>query len=395
MGHFSHNCKLSHLPITGGTPVVLFLLKMRDNLYDHSEQHLRKYGSTYLCSNEGTTLKYIPVGFPIRGKYNDYGGIEDIVEDENTKVLETHFGLTIQEICDITCSGRKDDGYDNSLDKLKEDDSTYEDVKYKPEYKELISLSGMWVHRGFYDELVSTHTISEYGDKIGLGTPELLKYLGFEYVKEPEDFVSDTLDFFEKLGKGESKDDRYNQKYKKDNLEVYSDGTWLNCGIYTFRDFKKYCIDNGTDIDISELIKSTRVEQIYDFLLPSVRNELLEDKNLGVDEWDVKNIKKLLRRMSRGNDRKFMYVYNIFNKQGFGSTNVSDLTTIYVKEAIDGKFKKLIQEFNTFNSSMYSCGKFYDVVGTSVQDGDHKEVNRVLQIAQKILEPILEEYDNE
>jgi hypothetical protein len=34
--------------------------------------------------------RYSPATLPIFGKYNDYGGIEDIVIDDNTKLIEEH-----------------------------------------------------------------------------------------------------------------------------------------------------------------------------------------------------------------------------------------------------------------------------------------------------------------
>lgn len=84
MGHYSMNCKLSHLPITGGTPAVLIIMTPVKNLYNNSEKSLQTYGSTCLVSNDGPRLKFIPCWFPIRGTYNDYGGLEDIIEDDNT-----------------------------------------------------------------------------------------------------------------------------------------------------------------------------------------------------------------------------------------------------------------------------------------------------------------------
>lgn len=69
MGHFSHNCKLSKLPITGG-PAVLIPMVMSKKLYDNSEESIRVLGKTYMCSNDGTRLKFIPCMFSIYEKIN-------------------------------------------------------------------------------------------------------------------------------------------------------------------------------------------------------------------------------------------------------------------------------------------------------------------------------------
>lgn len=77
MGHFSHSCKLSGLPITGNDPAVLIVMKMRDMLYNNGEDALRQYGSTSLISNDSTQVKFRPVWYPIYCNYNDYGGADD------------------------------------------------------------------------------------------------------------------------------------------------------------------------------------------------------------------------------------------------------------------------------------------------------------------------------
>jgi len=54
-----------------------------------------------LCSNERALAAFVPFGFPIRGKYDDYGHIDNIVEDQNTKKLEEFFGASIYDLCNI------------------------------------------------------------------------------------------------------------------------------------------------------------------------------------------------------------------------------------------------------------------------------------------------------
>ena len=115
MGHFSMTCGLSGLPITGSTPAILILMKGSSML-----QYAKgsEYGETNLISNEGPRLIYVPFAYPIKGRYDDYGGIE-VEEDDNTKVLEDYFGLPIQDLMNIVTSNRKSDGFDTALKKIK------------------------------------------------------------------------------------------------------------------------------------------------------------------------------------------------------------------------------------------------------------------------------------
>jgi hypothetical protein len=61
----------------------------------------------YESLNDGPFQYWHMLSLPIFGKYNDYGGLEEIEEDDNTKALERYFGIPIEAISEIIC-GRKD-----------------------------------------------------------------------------------------------------------------------------------------------------------------------------------------------------------------------------------------------------------------------------------------------
>ena len=418
MGHFSHCCKLSGLPITGGTPVVLFPMIMRDKLFDNSEDKLRKYGKTYMCSNEGTRLKFIPNMFPILGDYNDYGGIENIIEDDNTKALEKYFGLTIQQICDIICCGRKDDGYSDDLAVIKDPKAKdeYGKPKYQERYKELLSLSGMWVHREVYMNLTDTPTDSTY-DKLDLGTPSLLESLGFV------ELTGEDLPKLSKAFKGNREPKRYNRAFKQGDLIVWSDGTWLGTdSIYRLSDFAKYCKDNGVTIDISQHDKKDYVEQMFDYVVPkydglveskhndkdveAIVDEVMKDeKRLGEikKRLDINSREELVKTLTRAysmttmDDMQMRMSHYFLNTERYGSHQIKNpLTDIYFNLAKEGKIRDNMVRFWRFDSYMFACGRFYDIVGTSPQDGSHELVMNVLNVASNILiKEVKERYSEE
>lgn len=69
MGHFSQTCLLSHLPITGGTPIRVCLLC--SSPYSHSDRH-----------GEAWSFRSIP----FRAEYNDYGSIQNVHPDDQVLV---------------------------------------------------------------------------------------------------------------------------------------------------------------------------------------------------------------------------------------------------------------------------------------------------------------------
>jgi len=474
MGHFSHNCKLSGLPITGGTEVALIVMKPNENLWDNSEKKLKQYGKTYMCSNDGTRFKYTPVWFPIRGKYDDYGGIEEIVEDDNTKILEEFYGLSIDKLLAIVTSGRKDDGYDDSLkiikkavqrpadqlegekhfdyyqrimsdpmpfdghypqtpnnkhqiwrdgkyivvskeeydvdfklihdhyaryNKWKESNPDVQDDYGKPDYeeryKELLTYSGMWVHGEVYDKLTEGQKNCEYGG-LEFGRPELLTALGFVEGEK-------------------TKAERYNRPFTHGNLTVMSDGNWMEGSIYNLSEFKKLAKSKGETIDFSPIENKGRIEQIYDIVIPTLKDNIQNEKAIDVlqngsneelmeiyeltnkeipyEKFVMQLIKSSFGSVSREESELYYY---FLNTGGYSTSKINNpLTKIYIDSAKAGKIKNNLVRFWRFDDYMYACGRYYEIVGTSPQDGAHSDVQTVLNISKTILDKHVKAYQEE
>jgi hypothetical protein len=467
MGHFSMSCHLSGLPITGSTPACLILLKPSGMAkYVHPKN---EYGTTHYISNEGTKVFYQPFAFPIKGNYDDYGGLE-VEADENTAILEEYFGLPIQDIINVVTSGRKDDGYDDALKVIKkpvtypedmhegekhfdyyqritgdrmpfgngkypdapggkyrswvdgklvevskeqydadfkliheqyarykgwcktnpDPDDDYNNPQYEERYKELLSLSGMWVQRDFYEKVTETSS-GDYFDKLDLGTPQILEALGF---------VRD----------GDSTDSRYKMRYVKGDVVVHSDGTWMQVpghkyGIYSLKDFKKYCEGKGVNLDIVEVEGKDRVEQIFDYVIPSFKDEQMKTLEEIVKSTDFtglseEEIRKFIRQQmaempSRGDH---LDLRNIAKRYLLGTGyGESKLTDLYMKAAREGKLKDHAVRFWRFDRCMYACGKYYTIIGTSPQDGEPKMVKKMYESAMAALETYMSDrgYDEE
>lgn len=185
MGSWSVYCGISQIAITSGQQCVLLPLKKSQGNYYYSE--------------------YLPATLPIFGEYDDYGGIENVVKDENTKLIEEHFGCTIEDFCQFFTRGCVRD----------DEDDFPKDLKKNEEMK---GWTFMFIDRKVYD-FMSTH-----GDKgeIGhhpMGNPKILEFMGF--VKQEE----------------KSGDKRYEDVWKYNDFIVWSDGEWCqipnsNAAIY-------------------------------------------------------------------------------------------------------------------------------------------------------------------
>lgn len=185
MGSWSVYCGISQIAITAGQKCVLLPLK-KDII-------------------SGAYLPYLPATLPIFGEYDDYGGIENIEEDANTKLIEEHFKCTIDEFCRFFTRGCIRDDEDDFPIKLKKND-------------ELKDWEFMFIDRQVYD-FMSTYIQKGYGGRgdLDFGNKSIMELIGFKRV-------------------GESKKEdcsqykRFNQRWELGGKIFCSDGTWLYCG---------------------------------------------------------------------------------------------------------------------------------------------------------------------
>lgn len=175
MGSWSVYCGLSNMTIRSGQECVLLVIK-KNNEYKIYQP-------------------YLPYSLPIYGEYDDYGGIQNIEENFNTKLIEKVYGCDIDDFCR------------NLIERDEEDSDS--------------KLDYMWIDRKVFDFLSSPFSKSYGGiGQFDMGNEELLSYLGFTYV-------------------GKSKDKRYNKTYEFGGKKVNTDGTWLQKGIYNIFNLKK------------------------------------------------------------------------------------------------------------------------------------------------------------
>lgn len=91
MGCFNKTGFFSHLPITCGDEIVLFVC------VDTLNGDTKRESTPIDVTSNGLT----PALMPFFGKYDDYGGIEDVVEDANYKYFTEKVGMSLEDFCDM------------------------------------------------------------------------------------------------------------------------------------------------------------------------------------------------------------------------------------------------------------------------------------------------------
>lgn len=259
MGHFSYSCQLSGIPITSGAKCAILPILPSSNVkyLIESDKKGKQIGKPTFLSNDGHHVLYTELFFPIFGEYDEYGGLENIVKDDNTAILEEYYSLSIEGIVKILTCGRRDDliSEDKKMHRYSNGHGFYD--ANNPRHEDLLRASLVWYRTELYQELAKPYKENSYNiNDLDIGIPALLKKLGF------------------KQGKVNKKKERYNIPFTKDGLTIYSDGNWINIpkqSVYSLKQLKKYCQSQGVEIDITEVDKSYN-EQVYEILLPTAKD---------------------------------------------------------------------------------------------------------------------------
>ena len=237
MGCWNGTCYISKLPIHYGENVVMILVRERE--------FKRRGECPHTCY---PTDFYAPFGYPIYGKYDDYGGVEDI---ENAKeVLEYLKTVEIHRV-------RKDYDDDNKtkdeIIEITEEnlDDTLNEIMHSGYFVENNAIEGFFVKRELYDLLIenaSSRKIYGKNETIAHQTERLLKK---EIAKiNDEKFENE----FEK---------RYalHELYRFATLSEYCDYEWEITS-----HIKRKLLDNFNDDDMKRLIELMMFRYVLDLL---------------------------------------------------------------------------------------------------------------------------------
>lgn len=118
MGCFDVSCGISSMTIKHGDPALLLLLIPQTDYPDSVDLIKGKVQiETGLSQvfNEGPQGLYMPFCLPIYGKYNDYGSLEELVEDETLKSITKYFNATFKQIVSVIHRGRYGTLHDDEM----------------------------------------------------------------------------------------------------------------------------------------------------------------------------------------------------------------------------------------------------------------------------------------
>lgn len=389
MGSFNVSCSTSNLSISYGDKIMFIPLTV--NKYFSNLNSLKT--SQFIYNDD----IYQPFLLPIEGIYNDYGGVEDIVHNENTKLIEKIYGYTIEEIIDSICEGSK--------------------LKQKDDFFEVPNLGGMFVLKEIYDDL-------KIMDLKGYG-PECITVDSLEYNGDKEvvkSFLEKWGFVFKEMGIQNSFKDRDCEVYEKNgvlvklneyNIEIGDDVH----GAYSAKDFIKQWNKRTNDTISLEDIRSIsykkqKIQELFeekpksvsdknfDNILESILEDMESDKKETPKETEQKKMSKEDIEMFKEieEDRKKMNKRNLIKdiSRDLGLRNWRNISSVYIENYIDTKNEMILDELIefTYYNTMLVCGNImYKPSCGGLQDGGSGVSNYIAKSILKVSKKQVKEYE--
>lgn len=192
MGCWNETCGVTQLPINYGDKVRLFVLVAETHWKENSGENLGG-GVCY------STDLWSPIGPPIKGEYDDYGGIENLEYDESAKLTESRI---VEGWIPVTSKHE----WDKVPDKLELSD--YLELIERGRgftnltFRQNMPLGVMMVHEDVYQAMINFDSIEAHHYWNDEGTPRrtyeympLSKSIQMEY----QEWYEKQLGFFKKL----------------------------------------------------------------------------------------------------------------------------------------------------------------------------------------------------
>tara|TARA_Y100000034_G_scaffold59528_1_gene72387 strand:+ start:13634 stop:14767 length:1134 start_codon:yes stop_codon:yes gene_type:complete len=355
MGCFNVASTCSGLSLGCNDDVLFFPLIPFSN-YNKLEGGVMLPHTSYLVSNEGACIFYKPFCLPIKGKYNDYGGIEDIVEDENTAYLEEFFDMTIQEF----------------IDGIQEGNLSHED----PEKDEILSsLSGMWENAVFYRNI-----INKYNNEFNLANKSDISLNNLKHLNFNIDKNKNT---------GDKRYHTYVSHPSYPDFFGHSDGTWTHFfhkgntlkPVYNIKSLFQLIKSEGFDLK--------GIQNISDFDNLSVHELKLKlfvekNKNLKISQsFNQNNTLEILNSFKDNIKDMSEKEIEVFKSKVFSAIELSNDRKLYndnyylrenkyLRYAANQNLYKQLADLMSFEQIMTSCNKIFMPTQNGEQEGNHQ-----------------------
>lgn len=312
---------------------------------------------------------YNPFSLPIKGKYNDYGTLEDVVRDENVEIIEKFFGISAEDIMYIVGEQRKVSSKSSKLYELFAEEQTLTNKYDVPLNEELLLAIGFTkTEDRFVIEGLSTSVALKPGKKDN--------DVGYDLYNRDGIIISSYTGMspFENLYADFLKHAQYYLNVARENQErvmilSHMSGMFVHGKIY--EEFTKE--------------PSEHMLKLYDDTKKAME---IYDKGLSEIEGDKE---KAVYRLQNDPFSTLSEVETLFHSYDY--KEVTYCKDLY-KEAIrEGKLREGFATFVMFQDGMNAINRFYFPTMNGTQHGDEEASKRLYEISLEIVNEKIRKYE--
>lgn len=331
MGSYNVSGIVSRLSIGYGAKCV-FIPLLPQELISEDGVNIKIGRQSQIVSNDGSECLFVPFCLPIIGRYNDYGSLEEIENDDNTKSIEAFFECSIEQFMEqVTRNWCNEENF-QCLNPIK-------DMLLK-------SLSGMFEHFEIYRALVDYDREKNSLLKEANLDDFILRLFGFKFIKEDDSI------------------ERYKKIYHFPEVSEYiilSDGTWSHIiNQNTKKEYDVYSLEQlalewqeltGITVDVNKYA----LVSTYDYLYDKFKFDLIDFQKMIQEEKDELKLRFIMswkdpfdffQTRSRVNFVSFFERWQYFRE-------------LYEKSIIEGKLKNELIDILHFRRAIASCNSFF------------------------------------
>lgn len=360
---FNVSCGISNLGISYGSEARFIILLPKKS------PALLPTISTMLYCNDS----FNPAALPVKGKYNEYGGLMDVVKDTNVLALESRYDLPIEDIIHIISSVR---GVEDSMSLLYKYFATHkEEMMGQSDY-----LGDKLLAVGFEEETEGVYVLDKFPDiKI-----KILRDSMFAILRHDEKVKTVGAGKpFKNVQQFYQEDKGYNINVSPENQLKVQELSMM-AGMFVKEEIYQH-LANPLEVNLRSEYCMLEEEAIshYDSLLEQIKT--FNEDTKGLDSYQ-----KMKLDMSNplSNFRREM---NLIIRE---LIDVSLFSKLYDHLLTEEDLKREILDFFFFKQSMYSLNKFYFPTMNG-EGGNNRGTKSLAELTAKLAQKAIEEAEIE
>lgn len=258
MGCWNATCNVSNLPIFYGDEVVLIpLMKVKDKT---------RFNTCYATDN------FVPFAFPIFGKYDEYGGLEEIVPDKlNETLLRSYeyWHFRDEEYNDkkseyIPISEKSFEQFVNDV--LCCHEGAYIKMNTGLHKNDMVEINYIMVHYDLYLTL-----LNDVKNRTPYGSDKCYQQCLFDFFKKKIEQCKKTVGDYDKLMTELPDKKAYFEAIKESEIinrtkDVFSYGISLNPSCHSWTTVMKKLIEDFDEEILKKVVNQTLFTQVLSFL---------------------------------------------------------------------------------------------------------------------------------